>query len=525
MKNKAFTFIGLLATSALLAGCANGDIYEFTDQTACGNASIDVTNPTPVVWGTTDDEPLGLEVTLVEGVTLEYRFGIYNESGFTELNPALLGPNSVYANGTAMPTGPSFFDIYGPETGETPLSFQVDASKPTLAGLPLIELLDQTQTDVLESLNLAFAPGAFLLKCGDYYGDGVQIYPNFEVYSGSDYPTFSTADGVTFDFDLPAELADKVTLILGQKRVLDSSQSSDLITDRWLQLFTLADEGADFFTLSNPNSEAGGGGFVVGQYETFAPVAGDVYSLMMFSIDPATLQLGEDRVPEKIPQLQLSIFDLAIGPDGKSGLTRAFDGKTFVSKEEIAELVETGGRPTPPTYSKSPSLTDFRQSIAVSTKGYRNVELPGFGLSKITGVKSGLAQGRVLSAGESILSVRLPKQKPGVYDLTLSYFGGEIQKALFLNYYQSTKKTELSVPKDQKKSAWKLKLDAALGKNLQTVQVDCVARVPAGIKAAPLKKKASAICASVSDSSIKTRVVVKKVSSGASPAVTVKLWD
>ena len=81
------------------------------------------------------------------------------------------------------------------------------------------------------------------------------------------------------------------------------------------------------------------------------------------------------------------------------------------------------------------------------------------------------------------------------------------------------------MPKGQKKAAWALRMARLLSANSEIAQVDCVARVPAGIKAAPVKKKAAAVCASVGGSSIKTRVLVNKNPAGSTASVAIKLWD
>jgi len=57
------------------------------------------------------------------------------------------------------------------------------------------------------------------------------------------------------------------------------------------------------------------------------------------------------------------------------------------------------------------------------------------------------------------------------------------------------------------------------------VQIDCVARVQNGTKLGPVKKKAAAICGSVENTAVKTRVVVKKAPGVSGSSVAVKLWD
>jgi hypothetical protein len=233
------------------------------------------------------------------------------------------------------------------------------------------------------------------------------------------------------------------------------------------------------------------------------------YNLILFIIDDATVSSDEDIVQGLYESpIRTAIFDLNINVAG-------------VGEFEAFSVDE----PRRPARATTPILTDIRDSVEVSTKGNRELKITGSRLNRVLQAKLGTKAAKIVSAEGSILTLKLPSLANGTYDLTLSYENGEIVRPNFLKYVKSTKLKQISIPVSQKKAAWSLRMANNLTNYSQTTQVDCVARIPAGTKAAPVKKKASAICGQVSDDSIKTRVVAKKAPAGFAPSVGVKLWD
>ncbi len=532
---------GSLATGAslLLSSCAA--IIPMADPLGtCGtetNVSIAVSNNKPDVdvdFVEVDAEGDPLVVTLTgEDINLsltgnraflevEYRIGIFDENGLPAVDNSFLDTEYV----PVSPAPPAFLDVVPYEAGE--FSLPIDFSSGAQQSGSFSDLLLGTDYDLdffynEDALLLLTFPGAFVVTCNSGAGqanDGefvaaVQMFPNILTFEGD--PAFQLTDSdadATFDNSelyLGPEFAGDSVAILGKPTTDYVILSSDPATDRWLQMYSRP----DVTPVSNLVGEGSGPiqvdteGFLNVGVEDVNFQPGITYNLILFIIAEEVFN-SESPITPGVYQspFRTAIFDLAINSSGVGEFT------PFVAEP-----------PSRPSRPRAPVITDIRDSVEVSTKGNREIKVTGNRLNNVLAAKLGTTPASIVSAEDSILTLRLPKLATGTYDLTLSYQNGETVRPNFLKYVSSSKIEQIAIPKSQKRAAWSLRMANLLRTNLGTVQVDCVARVPAGTKAAPVKKKASAICASIENSSIKTRVVVKKAPASSSSAVAVKFWD
>jgi hypothetical protein len=506
----------------------------------CGtdtNVSISVSNNKPDVdvdFVEVDAEGDPLVVTLTgEDINLsltgnraflevEYRIGIFDENGLPAVDNFFLDTEYV----PVSPAPPAFLDVVPSEAGE--FSLPIDFSSGAQQSGSFSDLLLGADYDLdffyeEDAILLLTFPGAFVVTCNSGAGqanDGefvaaVQMFPNILTFEGD--PAFQLTDSdadATFDNSelyLGPEFAGDSVAILGKPTTDYVILSSDPATDRWLQMYSRP----DVTPVSNLIDEGSGPiqvdpeGFLNVGVEDVNFQPGITYNLILFIIAEEVFN-SESPITPGVYQspFRTAIFDLAINSSGVGEFT------PFV--------VEPPRRPSRP---RTPVITDIRDFVQVSTKGNREIKVTGNRLNSVLEAKLGTTPASIVSAEDSILTLRLPKLETGTYDLTLSYQNGETVRPNFLKYVSSSKIEQITIPNSQKKAAWSLRMANLLSTNLGTVQVDCVARVPAGTKAAPVKKKASAVCASIENSSIKTRVVVKKAPASSSSAVAVKFWD
>jgi hypothetical protein len=308
---------------------------------------------------------------------------------------------------------------------------------------------------------------------------------------------------------LGEEFAGDGVFLLGKDTAGSEVLSNDRATNRWLQFYSRIEADVVETLVYGEPLFVDDAGFINLDGETVNFLPDTSYNLILFIIDNATVGSEEDVIQGLYESpIRTAIFDLNINVAG-------------VGEFEAFAVDE----PRRPGRSTTPILTDIRDSVEVSTKGNRELKITGSRLNRVLQAKLGTKAAKIVSAEDSILTLKLPSLANGTYDLTLSYENGEIVRPNFLKYVKSTKLKQISIPVSQKKAAWSLRMASLLSANLGTVQVDCVARIPAGTKAAPVKKKASAICGSVENTSIKTRVVVKKAPAVSGSSVAIKLWD
>lgn len=549
-----------IGASLILSSCALSIVPMADPLGKCGtdtNVSIAVTNNKPDVDvefkhindngtpgddsdddGIPGDDPL-VAVFTGEAITLAlsgnqnflqvvYRAGIFDENGLPGVDDDfLLDPYALRGNDAP----PAFLDTLGAleVEGGFPLDLPpVDFSGEASLKAPFSEILFGPEAELYAidegpAIVLSAQPGAFLVRCLSGEGEpnhneivaAVQMFPNLITFQGS--PTFQ----LTQDPDdvnlynsrlfLGQEFAGDQVITIAKPTNGSKELSSDPAKDRWLQFYSryavspiisIQDLGPGGVT------EVDSEGFLNFDGENLDFQRGETYNLILYIIGVEQFQNTPSSPVTYHSPFRTAIFDLAVNPAGVG--------------EAVPFIVD---EPRRPGRSNAPILTDIRDSISVSTKGNRELKITGSRLNKVLQAKLGNKAAKIVSAEDAILTLRLPSLATGIYDLTLTYQSGEIVRPKFLKYIKSTKIDQISIPKSQKKAAWSLRMASLVSANPEMTQVDCVARVPAGTKATPVKKKALAICSQVSDDSIKTRVVVKKALAGSTPSVAIKLWD
>lgn len=455
---------------------------------------------------------------------VEYRAGIFDEKGLPGVDDSFL-PEPYALRGDDAP--PAFLDTLDDFEGEGSPTIELvplDFSGGRSLTAPFSEFLFGPEADLYELSDgevilYMFQPGAFLVRCNSGEGqlnDGelvaaVQMFPNLITFEGS--PTFQLTPDIedptlyNTELFLGPELAGDLVIVLGKPTTGAVELSADPAKDRWLQIYSRENVSPVFSLTDGPPAEVDEYGFVNLNGESINFQPDTTYNLILFIIEGDAFGDGPSLSTYQSP-FRTGIFDLAINSDGVG------EAAPFIVEE-----------PRRPGRSNAPILTDIRDSISISTKGNRELKITGNRLNKVLQAKLGDKAAKIVSAEDAILTLRLPSLATGIYDLTLTYQSGEIVRPKFLKYIKSTKIDQITIPKSQKKAAWSLLMASLLSANPEVIQVDCVARVPVGTKAAPVKKKASAICAQVTDDSIKTRMVVKKAPAGPTPSVAIKLWD
>lgn len=522
MKRRLRSLSLLSIGSLLLSGCAS--IIAFPQPSGfCDGSpvSISVSPNNPISDGGFNEEIQETEITLqVEGdlsdIDIEYSLGIYNETGLNSVDDSYLSESAPPRPNAEEESFMQF--AYGLETDlaltlAEDMFTQVSPGRYEVTGTFVEILLSSEIPEIINSMEAGAAilllPGAFLAKCTasgsaqeNQYVAADALFPNLAVFDGDDYPVLSVS-GEVIDFSVPVEYEGSQMYLIAQVRDSDDEPwSEEPATDRWLQVFTITEDDILSGNVVQAQGTVGAGGsldslaFV--EAGRFQP--GETYNIIMLFIT------------ENFYAFRSAIFDAVIDESGEATFI-PFEGE-FIP----VDSPRRGGY-------RAPTITDNRTVIKVSTKGNREVQIEGTALAKVTSANIESKVAKIVSSQEAEIVLQLPKMKPGLYGLSLVHNRGELVKERFVNYVRSRMLTKLTLPRSLSNVSAIDLLSKGLEKHVDTVQVDCVARIPAGTKLAPLKKKASAICASVSDSSIITRVVVKKVSPGASPAVAVKLWD
>jgi hypothetical protein len=544
-----------VGASLILSSCAPV-IFPMADPLgSCGednNVSISVSNNRPDVdWfathvdddnnpdtpSTNDDtdpttsdlpdfsltgEDLTLSLTGSENLEVRYRVGLFDENGL----PAVEDDMLLEPYERIVPAPPAFLDnLYGYDSGEMSPLIDFEGVSSVTAAFSEIVLPEYTvgvidnQEDAAALFGFLSWPGAFLVTCNSGGPDdgeivaAVQMFPNLLEFEGNPEIelTQSLDDPEMYNSELflGEEFAGDGVFLLGKDAAGSEVLSADRATNRWLQFYSRIDAQVVETLVYGEPLFVDDAGFINLDSETANFLPDTSYNLILFIIDSATVVSDQDVIQGLYESpIRTAIFDLNINVAGVG------EFEAFAVDEQRQ-----------PGRSTTPILTDIRDVVEVSTKGNRELKITGSRLNRVLQAKLGTKAAKIVSAEDSILTLKLPSLAKGTYDLTLSYENGEIVKPNFLKYVKSTKLQQISIPSSQKKAAWSVRLANLLTSNSQTTQVDCVARIPAGTKPAPVKKKASAVCSQVSDDSIKTRVFVKKAPAGFAPSVAVKLWD
>jgi hypothetical protein len=535
MKSKPIFIATTLVAALSLSSCAG--IYPMGQPLGQCNGSpvsITVDNDKPRATGAITDDVIRLTVTGdLNDISIEYRSGVYGDLGLRTVNQQFLGPTPVPE---PVPTSDAeaFLDFFDYITlGEGPsgtkgsgakipitndlIRFNSSGATHTLDLYFIDILFGETFGDDLEFIVFTLMPGAFLVKCtatGEFVA-AAPVFPNLTELDGD--PAFTLEDnfevtGTTSRLVLPESYVGYEAFIAAMERTSSSPLSANPATDRWLQLYSSTEESlivAQYATvgpggLVDPTAWSGAGDF-----EKDA-----TYNLLVLLFDPSSYA-----------DFQTVIFDMKVSPQG-TGEFREFTG---VFTPPLGEETSPTLPPLGPvqTDTASPVISNPSSPIQISTRGLRVHTVRGALLQRVTSVflAAPEIEGQILSSNATQLQVKFPKMKPGTYDLRLKHPGGVLVQSDFIRYYKSSKLEQLKVGLDSKKANWSTLLDSALARNTGTVQINCVALVPAGSSAAAVRKKATAICSSVADDSVGKRVVVKQVSATAAPSVVLKLWD
>jgi hypothetical protein len=452
----------------------------------------------------------------LSNVRIHYALGIYNETGLNSVSDTYLtldGEGAPLRRDDAEDE--SFLQFaYSADTPDSIVlsnsEFDEADSGAFVESGSLSQILSRAETvpDIGEGeaeVVFLLVPGAFLVECvaegaseeGQFVA-AASVFPNLIVFDGEDYPVLSVA-GDTVDFSLPDEYSGaQINLIAHVRDVGDPPLSEEPATDRWLQLLSISEpEPGETDTVVQAAGIVGESGSLNGLDYSGQFEAGKTYNIVMFFL------LNEFMA------VRSAIFDADIDESGEATFT-AFD--EFITTEK-------------PSRYRTPTITDSRQTIEVSTRGLREVLIEGTALHKVKSVKIGSLDAKIVSTEEASLIVQLPKLATGVYDLAMTHNRGEVIQKGLIKIVASKKLTQIIVASSVRKAGWLPRLASSLTANKSVVQVDCVARVPRGLKTVALKKKAAAICAQVTDDSIKTRVLVNKTPAGSTASVAIKLWD
>lgn len=523
--------LALVASSALvLSGCSTGEIYPLANPQSCdGNAvSLRLDNSRPVVLGDesldsdikldvlTSGNNLYPDVALTEEdspasgkVFIRYEVGLSNELGFSTLDESFLDlflvPESIYhpsaspePSPSPVPTVSSVFSFFTEMDG---------GFSPVLTGASttgsLIEILGFDGSETFDFVTPFVLPGVFVARCGAPDGPIVastKLFPNLRVLTEA--PTFSQDDLGDLFLTLPDEIpVGSGIFILGFEDVWTETVASDFPTEIWTKLFSIPvsdDLGPQVGIISTIESE-----------ELLIPLSED----RIVPLEEISSRVGGETT---------STYRFMILIDGESYFQTAFYDVN-VSDNGIEDIVPSEGAREPIKRASIPTVVT--ESVKVSTKGHRLVSIEGTGFQNVMETRVNGLSAKAISTNYFRMDLRLPKQPAGKFDLVLRHQRGDLLMQKFATYYKSSRIGQLQVAAQERKALWSPRVKQLLTSSKKAVQVDCVARVPAGTKAAPVKKKAAAVCASVNDNSIKTRVVVKRAPAGSIASVAVKLWD
>ena len=531
-----FLGIGVLTTIAMLTGCVSASIYQLSQPIGeCNGSPVSLTvgdnQDTPDVYFDSEGSEIDLTFTgNIDDVAIEYRIGVYGDQGLATINPSLMGPSPTPSESPTttpepVPTGTneSFLDLFRyldeegiyfdlTETiGESPFDSSSDVSRFVSRSSDVYRVSDSVAgilidseylgLDLVESqfiFALMSLPGSFLVKCvatePATYVAALPMFPNLTVFDENPVLTVNE-EGFQLVFPEALDPEGASASILALPRTHEEPLSENPKTDRWLQLFSASETsnavevegtiGPDgVFEITDGISDA--------QF-----VTGETYNFMVF------FTTGESR-------LQIGFFDLQIDDSGQGEFTQ-FEGD-FMPLSSPARTIR-------------PSIIDTRVLVPLSSKGLRTIEVVVTHPEQVTSALVGSTPVKSFRVGTGTLVIELPKLDPGIYDLTLNSGSSQITKPSFIDVAASKKLKRLVVAETTGKSIWKTKLQTSLRRNPDTVQVDCLAIVPEGTKSSPLRKKAKAMCSSVTNDEIKTRVVIKKRDAGSIGSVVLNFWN
>lgn len=518
--------VATLTTAALLAGCSTAAIYQLSQPIGECNGS-----PVSLTIGEGQDTPVvdlaggGSEVDLtftgnIEDVEIEYRMGVYGENGLATVNPSLMGPSptpsespTVFPDPVPTGTNESFLDLFRYNNADG-IYFDltdifVDSHMDISSDVyrvsdSMVNIFMGSRYEGFDDLGPGsdFAvlnlPGAFLVKCvagaPNEYVAAVPVFPNHTVFETT--PALSVFDdGLRLEF--PAEFAGAQAIVLALPRAAGGPLSENPMTDRWLQLFSVTESDSENGV--ELEGDVGLDGVFIPSSPITDPrfVSGVTYNFSVFFAQSETT-------------VRSGFFDLKVNSSGQGEFTQ-FEGE-FLPLNAASK-------------SLRPRIVDMRDEVVVSTKGLRTVEVGVSQSRRITSVTIGAKPAKSFDVSSGTLIVELPKLRSGIYDLIINYPNGQVKKKDFIKYEASTKLDRLVFTLASGKATWTQSLQSALREHPETVQVDCLAMVPQGIKVGPMKKKARAICSAVAEDNTKTRVVAKKRSASSSAAVVVNFWD
>lgn len=578
-----------IATSTVLVmtGCATyPNIYEFAEPAnKCGTEDIylSVDDQYPI-QNTEVGTEISLSVTRADGnpvspevlstIEVEYRIGLFNSSGFSDIPVDILSSRSIYSPENSptpepVPTRDAFLDLFwdtaGPSPSPTPspsstwepndgqLFFPVIMTSDTVRGslnellvLPDIfggDLFEEEVTGAILELQLVVGtfPGVFLAKClltepeyeANPYVAAAQIFPNTSI---DDFEPEAQLEE-TIDFPFEGETSDAIVLYLpgepeytqeftqgfGGIIEVGSDSSSDVAaTDRWLRMFSQDGRESETraFTFGNFNGDISD---TTLRSQTITPLdPGDYQMLLLYGnidgFDPDFIfddSLTDEELAALILKFGASHYDLNVSSSGVYTFTFIESPLTRPNRSPAS-----GGR-------GMATLDPGQQTITSSTKGFRNATLTGSNLDLILGAAVGGKSATVVTQSLTSISLSLPSHSAGMHDLVLSHNAGTTVKQDMIRYYKSKLIKNQTVEASSPKSRWLADLRNTIRATPKAVQVNCAVSVPEGKAGKALIDKARAVCAEVSQikPALKSKVVIKKLPDGAAPTLNIRYWN
>lgn len=514
----------LAASSLLLAGCGTlptPSIYELSNPSnTCEGSDIflQLSEDRPTFNALVQDEST-LSVVDANGqpvsqealakIEIEYRFGLFGDSGFQMISPEVFSVRSPYSSEASpsplpLPSNEAFLDLFwdveGNPPGENPvpdgdLFISVPLEGPQASGTVGQLLGEADETVVLAGV----FPGAFLAKCleTEEYVAAVPMFPNTSVDEVA--PTVVEIDPETAEVDFSG-------LFLGQygfvnmaiAQIQNQVFSSNSITQRWLNNASLGsvDQAITrgLIVLRAPDLEGDA-------LTTITPLPNGNYQAIANYL---IINNDDELVPTK---MGTAYYDLVV-------LNGTY---SFVGVVPDNAPVRSA--------NQRPRVDESSQVASVSMKGFRELSLTGENLSLIESASIGSKKAKIVSSSGSLLKLRLPALSAGSYALNLKYSGGEIRNARSVSYVSAKRLSSLELGIGKSRASWLMQSNLLLAKNRNILQVDCVVTLASGASNKALRTKAASICKSLAKANPEIRTVTRTVvGNEARTALVLKFW-